>query len=98
MDENRRLTPREIRRSKVLGRVPVPAGTRNNLRDLVSHTPDDDMAIAAIARDEGWLTPLMPIERITLRPWQQAVFWSLRLYIVVMLVIMGWGFFHVAGA
>jgi len=98
MDENRRLTPSEIRHSKVLGRIPAPAGTRNNHRDLVSHTPDDDMAIAAIARDEGWLTPLTPIERIRLRPWQQAVFWGLRLYIVVMLVIMGWGFFHVAGA
>ena len=53
--------------------------------------------IAAIAHAEGWLVPLASVNRASLRPWQQAVFWALRIYIGVMLVIMGWGFFHAVG-
>jgi hypothetical protein len=33
---------------------------------------------------------------IRLRPWQQAPFWSLRLYIVVMLAVVAVGFARVA--
>ena len=54
--------------------------------------------IAAIAHAENWLTPPMKITRVRLRPWQQIVFWGLRIYIGIMLVIMGWGFFHVTGS
>ncbi|HWA81136.1 MAG TPA: hypothetical protein VG848_12610 [Acetobacteraceae bacterium] len=54
-------------------------------------------AIAAIAHAEGWLQPLPPITRITLRPWQRAVFWGLRVYIAIMLIVMGWGFVHATG-
>ncbi len=54
-------------------------------------------AIAAIAEAEGWLEPLPPIARVRLRPWQRAVFWGLRVYIAVMLLVMGWGIVHAAG-
>jgi hypothetical protein len=53
--------------------------------------------IAVIAHAEGWLTPPMDITRVRLRPWQQTVFWGLRIYIGIMLVIMTWGFFHITG-
>ncbi len=58
---------------------------------------DSGSAIAAIAQAEGWTEPLRPVARITLRPWQQAVFWGLRVYIAIMLVIMGIGFIRAAG-
>ncbi|MDD2876644.1 MAG: hypothetical protein PHT60_07500 [Acidiphilium sp.] len=58
---------------------------------------NDDDEINSIAHSEGWLTPPATVTRITLRPWQQAVFWGLRVYIVIMLLIMGYGFAHVAG-
>ncbi len=54
-------------------------------------------AIAAIAHTEGWLAPRPPIARVTLRSWQQAVLWGLRIYIAVMLMLMGWGIVHAIG-
>ncbi len=62
-----------------------------------SHEPNEDAAIAAIAHSEGWLIPPAEVTRVTLRPWQQAVFWGLRVYIVIMLIIMGYGFVHATG-
>ena len=50
--------------------------------------------LAALAQDESWLEPPLEITRLILQPWQQAVFWGLRLYILVMLAVMGWGFYH----
>lgn len=58
---------------------------------------DDKDKLVALAQEENWLTPLADVRRVTLRPWQQAVFWGLRVYIVVILVIMGWGFYHSLG-
>ena len=55
--------------------------------------PDLDQLAAA----EGWYTPPPEVTRVRLRPWQQAVFWGLRVYIAVMLVVMVIGFVHVAG-
>jgi hypothetical protein len=57
---------------------------------------DDDAELNAIAHDEGWLVPPAEVTRVALRPWQQAVFWGLRVYIVVMLVVMAIGFARVA--
>jgi hypothetical protein len=57
---------------------------------------DDDGALNAIAHDEGWLMPPTEVTRVALRPWQQAVFWGLRVYIAVMLVVMAIGFARVA--
>jgi hypothetical protein len=59
--------------------------------------PDDDAELSALAHDEGWLVPPAEVTRVALRPWQQAVFWGLRVYIVVMLVVMAVGFAKVAG-
>lgn len=50
----------------------------------------------AIAVREGWHVPPPEVIRTTLRPWQQAVFWGLRIYIVAMLAVMAVGFAHVA--
>lgn len=97
MNQDNRFLTSEIRRSKIGSRIPVPRAASSSQRDLDRTAHDSSADIAAIARAEGWLTPLIPIERVTLRPWQQAVFWGLRLYIGVMLIVMGWGFLHVAG-
>ena len=97
MNQDNRFPASETRRSKGVSRIPVPRAARASQRDLDRTAHDSSADIAAIARAEGWLTPLMPIERVALRPWQQAVFWGLRLYIGVMLIVMGWGFLHVAG-
>ena len=60
--------------------------------------PMDEMSdLHAIARDEGWYVPPPEVTRVALRPWQQAVFWGLRAYIVVMLAVMAVGFAKVAG-
>ncbi|MDA8389141.1 MAG: hypothetical protein M0Z76_00070 [Gammaproteobacteria bacterium] len=50
--------------------------------------------LAQLLRDEGWDKPLAPVRLKTLKPWHQAVFWGLRLYIVVMLIIVIWAFGH----
>jgi hypothetical protein len=49
----------------------------------------------ALARREGWHVPPLEVRPIRHRAWQQAVFWGLRLYIVVMLGVMAVGFAHV---
>jgi len=97
MNQDHRSVDRESRRGKIGSRIPVRRTVRASQRDLDCTAHDSSADIAAIAHSEGWLTPLVPIERVTLRPWQQAVFWGLRLYIGVMLIIMGWGFFHATG-
>lgn len=53
--------------------------------------------LATLADEEGWLAPRQEIHRVKLRPWQQVLFWCLRVYIVIMLVVMGWGFYHALG-
>lgn len=97
MNQDNRFLASESRRSKGVSRISVWRTVRASQRDLDRNTHDSGTDITAIAYTEGWLTPLTPIQRVRLRPWQQAVFWGLRLYIGVMLIIMGWGFFHAAG-
>jgi hypothetical protein len=82
----------EIRRS--LGKFDRP--TVGPLRPRHRRQPDDDAALTAIAHDEGWLVPPAEVTSVALRPWQQVVFWGLRVYIVVMLVVMAIGFARVA--
>ena len=79
-------------RSKRSGRIRANPTSRDRC-------PADDPGadITAIAHAEGWLIPPASVERVALRPWQQAVFWGLRVYIGIMLVIMGWGLFHAVG-
>jgi hypothetical protein len=92
MNRNNRSIFTEIRRPKAFRRAPAESGFWN------LHTRGESSTdIAAIAHAEGWLTPSAEITRVSLRPWQQAVFWGLRVYIGIMLVIMTWGFLHVAG-
>jgi hypothetical protein len=68
-----------------------------NRKDNLHVQTDDIGALNAIAQSEGWSTPPAEVTRIALRPWQKAVFWGLRIYVVVMLVVMAFGFAHVAG-
>lgn len=57
---------------------------------------DHEADLKAIGQSEGWYEPPREVARIALRPWQQTVFWGLRVYIVVMLVVMVIGFAKVA--
>jgi hypothetical protein len=82
----------EIRRSL----EPFDGPTVAPVRPRRQRQPDDDAALTAIAHDEGWLVPPAEVTRVALRPWQQAVFWGLRVYIAVMLVVMAIGFARVA--
>ncbi len=70
--------------------------TAGPVRPRYRRQPDDDLELTAIAHDEGWLVPPAEVTRVALRPWQQAVFWGLRVYIAAMLVVMAIGFAHVA--
>lgn len=56
----------------------------------------DNADLQAIAHREGWHVPPPEVTRTVLRPWQQVVFWGLRVYIVVMLAVMAVGFARVA--
>ena len=80
----------ESRHERPFNRPPAPSLQGHALRD-------DTAALHAIAHSEGWLTPPPEVTRVILPPWQQAVFWGLRVYIVVMLVVMGFGFVRGAG-
>jgi len=85
-------TLREIRQS-------VEAFDRSGARPIQprrTRRQDDDAELSLLAQDEGWLVPPAEVTRVALRPWQQAVFWGLRVYIVVMLVVMAVGFAKVA--
>ncbi|MGC9162902.1 MAG: hypothetical protein ACP5F9_05070 [Thiomonas sp.] len=54
----------------------------------------DPADIRRLIEREGWEKPLPPVERVQLTPWQQAVFWGLRLYVVVMTAVVVWAFVH----
>jgi predicted cobalt transporter CbtA len=43
------------------------------------------------------MTPPAQVTRTALRHWQQAVFWGLHVYTVVMLIVMAFGFAQVTG-
>lgn len=54
---------------------------------------EDADALQRIAQAEGWLQSLPEVRRATdLKPWQRALFWALRLYILVMTAIVVWVF------
>ena len=82
----------EVRRS----RNDIGRPTAGPVRPRHRREPHDDAELTAIAHDEGWLVPPAEVTRVALRPWQQAVFWGLRVYIAAMLVVMAIGFAHVA--
>lgn len=65
------------------------------MKRLEDYSPHD---IDALLAQEAWDHPLPPVTRARFRPWQQVVFWGLRLYIVVMLIVVFWAFWHGAGA
>ena len=65
------------------------------MKPIEDYTPEQLQALLA---DEQWDAPLPPVQRQQLKPWQQWVFWGLRIYVVVMCVIVLWAFtggFHV---
>ena len=72
--------------------------TENRVPSMYSLPQHDslpsDVELYEIAQSEDWLTPSPEVTPVTLKPWQQAVFWGLRVYILVMLVVMVLGFIH----
>ena len=62
-------------------------------RAHVGHCPLTDLFMEAVIRR----IPIT-VTRIALRPWQQVVFWRLRIYIVVRLIVMAFGFDKVASS
>jgi hypothetical protein len=57
------------------------------MKKLEDYSPQD---IKALLKSEEWTKPLAPVTRTRFKPWQQAVFWGLRLYIVALLIIIFW--------
>ncbi len=54
----------------------------------------DASEIARLLREEGWDRALPEVGAKALKGWQQVVFWALRAYIIVMLLIVIWAFSH----
>ncbi len=54
----------------------------------------DPEEIRRLLDQEKWLAPLPEIRHAGFRPWQKAVFWALRAYIVVLLLVVLWAFGH----
>jgi hypothetical protein len=54
----------------------------------------DSVDIRQLVEREGWQKPLAPVHRVQLTTAQQAVFWSLRVYVVVMTTVVVWAFLH----
>jgi hypothetical protein len=55
-----------------------------------------DIEIQGIVREEGWDQPLAPVRRVRLTLWLEVAFWALRVYILAMLGVVGYAFFHAA--
>lgn len=58
----------------------------------------DAAEIARLLREEGWDRALPDVHPKALKAWQQIVFWALRGYIIVMLLVVLWAFSHGAHA
>ena len=54
----------------------------------------DPEEIRRLLREEAWDHPLPEVRRIRLRPWQGMVFWGLRAYVAVMVIIVILAFGH----
>ena len=50
--------------------------------------------IRRLLEQERWEVPLGEVRRTRLTPTQQAVFWGLRVYVLVMTVVVVWAFLH----
>ncbi len=50
--------------------------------------------IRRLIEQERWDKPLAQVQRTRLSPGQQAVFWGLRVYVLVMTVVVVWAFLH----
>ena len=50
--------------------------------------------IRRLLEQERWDVPLAEVQRTCLSPAQQAVFWGLRVYVLVMTVVVVWAFLH----
>ncbi len=61
------------------------------MKDLQEFSPQ---AIRKLIEDEGWHEPLAEVHRVRLTSRQQAIFWGLRIYVVVMTAIVVWAFLH----
>ncbi len=61
------------------------------MKELRDFQPQD---IRRVIEQERWYEPLAQVSRTRLTPLQQAVFWGLRVYVVVMAAVVVWAFLH----
>ena len=54
----------------------------------------DHDAVHRLITDEGWDQPMAEVTRVRLTTSQQAVFWGLRVYVVLMTAVVVWAFLH----
>lgn len=54
----------------------------------------DQAAVHRLIETEAWDQPLAEVSRIRLSVRQQAVFWGLRIYVMVMTAVVAWAFAH----
>ncbi|WP_297911871.1 hypothetical protein [Thiomonas sp.] len=57
------------------------------------HEFDHD-SVHRLISDEGWDRPMAEVTQVRLSASQQAVFWGLRAYVVVMTGVVVWAFVH----
>lgn len=50
--------------------------------------------VRRLIEQEGWSEPLPEVKRVRLSAGQQAVFWGLRVYVVIMTAVVIWAFLH----
>jgi anti-sigma-K factor RskA len=53
-----------------------------------------DTDIRAIVEAEEWDRPLTPVAQTRVSGWYAAAFWMLRLYVIAMVLVVGFAFFH----
>ncbi|MDA8095202.1 MAG: hypothetical protein M0T84_15100 [Betaproteobacteria bacterium] len=54
----------------------------------------DRETINRLLEEEGWDQPLPEVRRVRLSAGQQVLFWGLRLYVLVMVIVVVWAFVH----
>jgi hypothetical protein len=54
----------------------------------------DEEDIRDILHAEGWDRALPPVTQVKPSGWLSAAFWTLRIYVTVMLAVVGYAFLH----
>ena len=57
-------------------------------------TDYSEFEIEGIIREEGWDRPPAPVKQVRLSGWFALAFWGLRVYVLAMLAVVSYAFFH----